>query len=158
MIPIVLLDGLVDRFKDELKGYKLRDPRTPGAYKEINVFSQHLPVKNKETDKSLFPYLCIRLRDGEEQSADDPGTCQILFIAGVFDRSDDNQGFRDSVALVNKVYQSLIRSPKINDQFELVHPIRWAYQEEDSEPYYFAGLETNWAVPKPIREDVEHLI
>lgn len=158
MIPIILLDELVDRFKDELKGYELRDPRNPDVFKKIAVFSQHLPAKSKSTDTSLYPYLIIRLRDGEEQSANEPGTCQILFIAGVFDRSDDNQGFRDSISLVNKVYQSLIRNPVINNQFELIHPIRWTYQEEDSEPYYFAGLETNWEVPKPIREDVEHLI
>ncbi|WP_346234586.1 hypothetical protein MKY04_13590 [Lysinibacillus telephonicus] len=77
---------------------------------------------------------------------------------GVFDRSEDNQGYTDALTVIQKVYESLIRNPIIKDQFQLVYPIRATYQEEDSAPYYFAGLETNWEVPIPLREDVEHLI
>lgn len=160
MIPIDLLDALVNRFKNEIKEFQLKDPRSPKEFKKVNIFSQHLPNKSKgnEKDTSLYPYLTIRMEVGGKDSLEETGYCQILFIAGVFDESDDNQGFRDAIALINKVYQSLIRNPMVNNLFELDYPIRWVYQEEDSEPYYFSGLETIWKVPNPIREDVEDLI
>ncbi|WP_404427302.1 hypothetical protein LG296_01660 [Ureibacillus chungkukjangi] len=158
MIPIHLLDGLVERFKGELDSLALKDPNNPEIYKPINIFPQHLPQKNKSTDLSLYPYLCIRLTDVEGVSEGEPGQSRVLFIAGVFDRTEDNQGYRDALVVIQKVYESLIRNPMINKQFQLVYPIRATYQEEDSAPYYFAGLETNWEVPTPLREDVEHLI
>ncbi|MEH7122109.1 hypothetical protein V7127_02570 [Bacillus sp. JJ1773] len=160
MIPIHLLDALVNRFESEFKEFQLKDPKSPEEYKKINIFSQHLPIKSKgkAKDTSLYPYLIIRITDGGEDSSEETGKSQILFIAGVYDESEDNQGFRDAIALINKVYQSLIRDPMVNDMFELDYPIRWTYQDEDSEPYYFSGLETNWKVPKPIREDLEGLI
>jgi hypothetical protein len=158
MIPIQLLDLLVDRFRTELDQYKLKDPKNPEDYKPIKIYSQHLPTKSKDNDSSIYPYLIIRLTDGEEGSDDDAALCQVLFIAGVFDRNDDNQGFRDAISIIEKIYQSLKRNPVIQNKFEFIHPIRWVYQDEGAGPYYFAGLETNWEVPKPIREDVEKLI
>lgn len=158
MIPIHLLDGLVERFEKELEHFEYKDPNNPVSNKPINIYPQHLPQKGKNTDLSLFPYLCIRLTDVEGLSVGEPGQSRVLFIAGIIDRSEDNQGYRDALAIIQKVYESLIRNPMINEQFQMVYPIRATYQEEDSAPYYFAGLETNWEVPTPIREDVEHLI
>lgn len=158
MIPINLLDGLIERFEEELKHLKLMDPKNSETNKSINIFPQHLLRKNKSTDVSLYPYLCIRFADVEGLTESEPGQSRILFIVGVFDRSEDNQGYRDALTVIQKVYESLIRNPIIKDQFQLVYPIRATYQEEDSAPYYFAGLETNWEVPIPLREDVEHLI
>lgn len=154
MTPLELLDSLVKRFTEELKDIKLKDPKNPELNKGINIFPQHLPVKSKESDISLYPYFCIRLTNWEDEDVDSPAKSRILFITGVFDRTDDNQGYRDAIGINQKAYESLLRNPVVEDKFELVHPIRVTYQEEDSSPYYFAGMETNWEIPKPIREDV----
>lgn len=160
MIPIFLLDGLVERFEKELKGLALKDPKNPDLRKPIHIFPQHLPKKQKTkgTETSWYPYLCIRLADTERESNGEAGQSIVLFIAGVYDASEDNQGFRDALGIIQKVYESLIRNPIIKNQFQLTGPIRATYQEEDSDSYYFAGLETNWEVPTPLREDDEHLI
>lgn len=157
MIPINLLDGLVERFKSELDHLRLKDPKNPTLNKRVNIFPQHIPDTDKDSSTSLYPYVCIRLTDAEGVSDSEPGQSRILFIVGVFDRTADNQGYRDALAIVQKIYESLLRNPMIEKRFQLTFPIRATYQEEDSAPYYFAGLETNWEIPIPVREDVEHL-
>jgi len=82
----------------------------------------------------------------------------IQFIVGVIDRDSSNQGYRDALTVANKISESLVRNPVIDSKYELALPINWAYNDEDAEPYFFAGLETNWRTPSYLREDVEELI
>jgi hypothetical protein len=156
MIPLILQDELVERIKAEFESFTLKNLK--GETVPIQVFSQHLPAKSKEKDVSPYPCIVIRLADGSETNGEDPQGAKVLFIVGTVDRDSNNQGYRDAINVIQKIYQNLKRNPFVDNKFEMVYPINWAYHDEDAEPYYFAGLETNWEIPRISREDLEGII
>lgn len=156
MIPLDLQDGLIWRFKKVFDGCLFKNPKD--EYVPLNIYSQHLPAKDKKKESSEFPYLIVRLADGTDSDPHDPNSTKILFIAGVYDRHNNHQGYRDAILIIQTIYESLKRDPVVDKRFELTYPINWAYHDEDTEPYFFAGLETNWEIPKVTRDDVEAMI
>ncbi len=155
MIPLELLDALITRVENEVKELFLKNisnVRVP-----INVFPQHLPNKSKD-DIDPYPCIIVRIANGNITDANEPGITTIQFIIGVVDRDSNNQGYRDALTVANKIIENLQRNPMVNKSYEMILPINWAYNDEDAEPYFFAGLETNWRTPNYLREDVEDLI
>ena len=158
MIPLELQDSLVERVKKEFENLRLKNIKNERV--PINVYPQHLPNKRKEDKDDIDPYPCIivRMANGSNTEGEDPGITTIQFIVGVVDRDSSNQGYRDALMVANKISESLVRNPLVDSKYELILPINWAYNDEDAEPYFFAGLETNWRTPNYLREDVEDLI
>lgn len=155
MIPLELQDRLVKRLKSEFEGTLLKNLKNDMV--PINIFPQHLPAKDKQ-NTDPYPCIIVRLSDGDEADVNEPGLTTIQFIIGVVDRESNFQGYRDAVMVANRIMENLKRNPVISGKYELVTPITWAYHDEDAEPYFFAGIETNWNTPKHIREDVEDMI
>ena len=89
----------------------------------------------------------MRIANGNITDANEPGITTIQFIIGVVDRDSNNQGYRDALTVANKIIENLQRNPMVNKSYEMILPINWAYNDEDAEPYFFAGLETNWRTP-----------
>lgn len=155
MIPIELLDRLVERFKDEFEYLKLKDLKDNLV--GINIFPQHLPAKSKD-GTSHYPCIIIRLANGDGKDEYEPFTTRIQFVIGVIDRNNINQGYRDALTVANRIIESIRRNPKELDKYEATSKVDWSYYDEDTEPYFFAGVETSWETPNYIREDVEDLI
>jgi hypothetical protein len=155
MIPTDLQDELEKRMKALFTNTQFKNP--DNEYIPLNIFKQHLPEK-KSNDISLYPYLIIKLVEGEQRNENDLQQAQVVFVAGVFDDTNNYQGYRDVSSIIQKIYENLKRQPLVGNTFELQYPIRWALHDEDVYPYYFGGLETNWGVPTALREDVEALI
>lgn len=156
MVPLELQDELEKRLEKLFKHTRLKNLK--GELVPINIFTQHLPAKSKTQEVSDYPYVLIRLAEGSELDEEDPQSAKVLFIAGVVDRESNHQGYRDAVSLIQRIYQDVKKYPIVKKRFELQYPINWAYHDEDTEPYFFAGLETNWGVPKVMREDLEAML
>jgi hypothetical protein len=155
VIPTELQDGLEKRMVEALKELRFCNPNN--EYVALNIFKQHLPKKENNNDEHL-PYLLIQLLEGQQDNEDDPQKVQVIFIAGIYDEQDTFQGYRDVSTVLQKVVENLKRNPVIDKRFELNYPIRWAFHDEDTFPYYFGALETVWDIPTSIREDVEAMI
>lgn len=155
MIPLDLQNQIIDRVKEEFEGLRLKNLKNELV--PINIFPQHLPAKNKE-NTDPYPCIIVRLADGDIADIYEPGIATIQFIIGVIDRESTFQGYRDAITVSNRIIENLQRNPIIDGKYQLLMPITWAYYDEDTEPYFFAGVETNWEVPTFIREDVEDLI
>lgn len=155
MIPTDLQSGLKARLKKLFVNKKFTDP--DGELIPLHVFEQHLPEKPQE-DISLFPYIIVQLLEGEQQAVSEPHTVKVLFIIGVYDESSDNQGNKEVMAIINKIFEDLGKRPIQSRRFELTFPIRWGLHEEDVAPYFFGAVETTWSAPAFMREDVEALI
>lgn len=158
MIPLELQDALKLRLEKDLETLLLIDPVTRERNKKVSIFTQHLPNPEKKGDVSYFPCLVIRLRDGDSADPNEPDTIRVAFIASTFDRSSDQQGYRDVLTIMQRVHESLQRNPLVDDRFQRVPPSTWAYDDEDTAPYFYAGLETNWEIPRYLREDLEGLV
>src|SRR5690606_2512931 len=95
-------------------------------------------------DLSHYPYVLIKLSEGELENETSPHRIKVLFVIGVFDDSYDNQGYKDVVIILQKLLAGLNEKPMIDKKFILTHPLRWAIYDDDVYPFYFGGVETFW--------------
>ncbi|MGE6379551.1 hypothetical protein [Peribacillus muralis] len=155
MIPIDLQEGLKIRMEAEFSNRTFKSPNNQDV--PLNIFEQHLPQKKKE-DLSLYPYVIIQLNEGTQISDSSSEEIRIMFIIGIFDHDNFNQGYREVTRIINRITTNLIENPIVKKKFEMNYPLKWSIYEEDVAPYFFGGIETTWAVSTFSRQDVEELI
>ena len=144
MTPFILQKTLKTEMENLFQDFILKG--VDGEPSRLNVYRQNLPIKSGRDDKDHYPHLRIIILDGEDGGFLEPNQCRILLVAGVWDDNEDRQGFDDLLNVTQKVYKHLITTAF--DQFELEYPIKWKIHEEDTFPFYFAGIETVWTVGK----------
>ncbi|OPJ63688.1 hypothetical protein [Clostridium chromiireducens] len=148
MTPSILQDALVADLKEQLKEFRLKNSKNESG--KLNMYSQNLPSIQGQKDSEYFPYLVIRVMDGENKNdeGEEKDSCKLYFIIGIYDDSDDNQGYKDLMNIIEKIkYRLKTKKYFNNNQFELELPLKWAIHEEDTFPHYFGGIETNWNIP-----------
>ncbi|WP_088227789.1 hypothetical protein [Desulfosporosinus sp. FKB] len=158
MIPTELQDVLVKEMGSLFSGMQLKNP--DGEYVAVNIYPQCLPVPKKDEHEntiSPFPYVVVRIQEGEGVDEESGDTCKLMFVVGTFDDDESNQGHKDVLNVLEKIRQHLFKKRIFNKQFECVYPYKWTVNEEDVCPYYFGGMETNWTVPKLLFDDEEGL-
>lgn len=145
MIPSLLQDKLVEEISILFDGFKLKNAE--GEKVSINVYPQFLPAKTGKKDKSHFPYILVIILDGDIKETES-NTCRVLFMAGTYDDDTNHQGYKDVLNVMQKIYNYLARNRIIDKKYELKYPIDWQLSDEDTYPYYFGAIETNWTVGK----------
>lgn len=153
MIPVLLQDFLVKEAQSLFDGFFLKNVK--GEEAPLNVYPQHLPARKGQKDTEHYPFIVVKLIDGKDLNELDPNQCRVLFYCGIVDESEDYQGYRDSLNLIQKLYDHLMRKRIFDKKYEVEYPIEWSVTEEDYYPYYYAGLETIWTVGKVTRQDDE---
>ncbi|MGO4890293.1 hypothetical protein ACJ2A9_21300 [Anaerobacillus sp. MEB173] len=160
MTPLELQNALKKRIEHLVSGMRLNS--AVGEQKEIQVFEQHLPAKTKSVSRNpetdLYPCIIVYLDEGERGGIDASHSTKVFFVVGVYDDKLDNQGYRDTLTIAQKIIQDLERNPRIDNKFELQYPINWKYSDEENGPYHFAWVESNFEIPSSLREDVEGMI
>ncbi|PAQ15068.1 hypothetical protein CD798_08475 [Bacillaceae bacterium SAOS 7] len=155
MIPVELQSGLKERIEEAFSGTLFKNP--DGERVSLNVFEQNLPQKSKD-DISFFPFVIIKLMEGEKKTELSEHMARVGFVIGVFDEDIENQGYRDVAMIINKIIEDISKKPQINRQFDFSFPLKWRIHEEETDPYYWGVVETNWSLPVFLREDVEAFI
>lgn len=147
MIPLKLQDYLEKKELPELfENFTLKD--TNGNQAPLNIYPQYLPQKNKNKNNSHFPFLTIILVEGEEQNDDAENLVKILFLCGVYDEDENNQGYRDSMNVIQKLYTNFKRKKILDNKYTFELPVKWMTNDDVTYPYFYAGLETYWSVGK----------
>lgn len=152
MIPVNLQTGLKNRLEEVLKEVRLKSPDDKEV--RVNVYEQHVPQSESDDELSLYPYVLIKLVDGEVENETSPHVIKVLFVVGVFDESYDNQGYKDVVLILQKLIAALEKSPVIDKKFVMRYPLRWVVHEEDVYPFYFGGVETTWETNANMVENI----
>lgn len=160
MTPLLLQALLKKRIEKTTESLKLKNAQ--GEEKQIQVFEQRLPVKVKSNSRNpeseFYPCTIVYLDEGERTDLDSPNQVKVFLVVGVYDDNFDNQGYRDAMNIVEKIIQDLERNPTFDNLFEMKHPLKWKYSDEENGPYHFAWIEANFEIPHALREDVEALI
>lgn len=160
MVPVLLQEKLKERVEHAIKDLLLKG--FDGAQKAVQVFEQHLPNKGKSVSRTpestFYPCVVIHLQKGEISSSVDPQLVRVLFVVGVYDDEDSNQGYRDAMTIINRISENFLRHQYVDNKYMLQFPFEWEYSDEENQPYFFAWLDTYWEVPVAIQEDVEDLI
>jgi hypothetical protein len=148
--PSLLQDALVDEIKELFDGYELQNVK--GARVPLNVYPQFLPAKQSEDDEQHFPYVIVRIADGNTPSEEDPALCKVTLIIGVYDTDDKYQGYRDVLNILRRLETHFFQKRIIDNRFAIQHPFNWAVHDEDTYPFYFGAAETNWTLPSVLYE------
>ncbi len=175
MVATFLQDDLVEELKTIFKDFRLKNPM--GELSGINVFPQELPIPApttppeeseaapelleeglvEDTDpvkvEDPYPYAIVRIEDGEIKTIDGEQTITTLVILGVYDDSLKNQGHKDILNMIQKIYERFAKNAILASKYECLHPIQWSLQEEGSYPYFIGGMALSFGVAAIRRED-----
>lgn len=169
MVAAFLQDDLKVELKKVLKNFKLKDPQ--GNLSEINIFLQNLPMPEAQeqddipmellenglvdeiTNKDPYPYIIIRIGDGEIKDEISAQSVSTDLIIGIYDDSYEKQGHKDILNIIHDIYERFAKMPVLNRQYIIQYPILWTLQEEESYPYYFGGMHLSWELAAIRRED-----
>ncbi|EFV78954.1 hypothetical protein HMPREF1013_00838 [Bacillus sp. 2_A_57_CT2] len=152
MIPTELQMRLKKRVERIFEGKMFKNPN--GNEVPLQVFEQHLPEKTAN-DENFYPYVIVQLNYGEQKSYNEQHKAPVLFVVGVYFEGNDNQGHKEVMGIINKLFEDFSRFPIEDMRYEIDFPLRWGLHEEDMAPYYFGAVETTWTLPTFQREDLE---
>lgn len=151
-----LQSELAEELRKILKEFRLKD--LEGNFSRINIFEQYLPIPGpkkqdnippellenglaeEETDPEPFPYIIVRISEGEIEDADSAQMVSLILIIGVCDTDYERQGCKDILNIIAKIYERFAKMPVLNGKYTIQYPIEWALQEEESYPVYFGGM------------------
>ena len=170
MIATFLQDDLKNELEAILEHFRLRDP--DGNPSKVNVFKQFLPIPEADeipdtvTDLELeegtynarakqvpFPYILVRVLEGTIENIDGNQAVDVNLLIGVVDKDRDNQGYKDVLNIIQKIYERFAKNAILAHKYECIMPIQWAMQEEESWPYFFGGMALRFDTTAIRRED-----
>jgi len=143
-----LLDALAADLAELFRHYRLKD--SAGTERTVRVYAQDLPFRegaDEAEEEVPEPYIIIRLPSGELLEAGAAQTVEAVLVVCVCDPSPDRQGFRDALHIVNTVLLHYGGNGVVGGRYVLKYPVKWAAQEEDTHPYYFAAMALNFEGP-----------
>lgn len=152
MIPSLLQDFLVKELKNLFVGFKLKNAKDDNS--DINIYPQYLPAKKGQKDTDHFPFVTVKVIEGEDPNETDANTCRIMLMVGVYDMDENYQGYKDVLNMLQRMYTHLMSDRIFDDRYAVEYPIKFTLTDEDYQPYFFGALDTTWTIGKiTIRSD-----
>lgn len=153
MIANKFIDDLANELSNLFKDFEYKFEGN--GTRKMQVFKHNLPVSNDEDSPQPFPYLLIRLPDGEISISSN--IVKAMIIIGIYDPSKDMQGTQDVLSAIELIRQNFSRTPMLNKQYPVIfsdkYPFRWSIPDEDVYPYFYGGIEMYFKLPQTERED-----
>lgn len=158
MTQVFLLDALVEDLQRLFKHYVLKN--SLGVERTVRVYMQDLPIREGDDEDSdpeapQEPYIVVRLQKGELSGSGVRQTVGAVLLVCVFDEDRGRQGYRDALHIVNEIMLHYGKNGVVGRRYELQYPIEWAMQDDDTHPYYFAGVGLHFGTPAIFREVAE---
>lgn len=119
---------------------------------KFNIYKQVMPEKmisefdysDDSKSDSRYPLVVVRVDTGEKQENFDYQTIKIQFIIGARNEGLNGEGYEDVMSAMQLVLNDLDKHPHMNNKAQLEYPLNWALVDENTYPYFFAGIETSW--------------
>ena len=148
-----LQDAIVEDLKRLFEPYRLTN--SMGAERVVNIYPQDLPIREDDEpsqDAPPEPYIIVRLPAGELPAQDTAQTVEAVLVICVCAPDPNRQGYRDALHIVNTVVTHYGANGVVGKRYVVQYPIRWATQEEDTHPYYFAAVALTFEAPAIFKE------
>lgn len=145
-------ESLLDALTEDLRELFRHD--RPGG-RPVAVYPQDLPARSgpdEAEDEAPEPYVIVRLSSGELPEAGASQKLDAVLVVCVQDPAPDRQGFRDALHIVNAVLRHYGADGVVGGRWALQYPVKWAVQEEDTHPYYFAAMALRFEGPAIFKE------
>ena len=122
---------------------------------EAEQLEDREPSEETEPEDVPEPYVIVRLPGGELPAQDERQTVEAVLVVCVCDPDPKRQGFRDALHIVNAILTHYAENGIVARRYEVQYPIKWVTQEEDTHPYYFAGMALKLSAPAIFKEGPE---
>lgn len=140
-----LLDALRERLAQALEHLKLPTDVDGEAPRAPDIHDGYLPPKRSRGQKrGDFPYVIVRPLGGVD-SAHNEAKPRVRLVIGTCSQQPD--GYRDWLAVLERLRGDLLRNPNIGGRFRLEHPFTWDLPEDQLEPQFIGVVELNFAMP-----------
>ncbi|MDP5277145.1 hypothetical protein [Chengkuizengella axinellae] len=148
MTPALLIQSLCKFLEGVVENYTLES--NIKTLKTPQIVDGFLPPKKGNQPEAEFPYIIVRLVEGEDEKEESTTTIKMLF--GTY--SEDVQGFHDVLNLMEKVRQALLKKRTIDNKFRMELPYKWEVPEEQPHPEWFGMSISKWIIPKVLEENM----
>jgi len=129
-----------------------------GELKELRGYRQAIPVFTAYSDDlegggdNLFPYFVVRADSITYHSEDDGNTARIMIMFAIYDEDPGQRGYYTLTSIMERVVLRFQKDPVLGP-FYCSEKMALQYQEDDSYPQFFGGIEMIWHMPDISREE-----
>lgn len=154
--PLALSDALKKEIESALTGYSL-PIRVDGVENKVTVYQQFIPIEEKNNrrndnlDDSLYPYVLIKLTEGQDGKANQGGVCKGYIAFGTYDTNKD-ECWRGLFNLIEHVRQHLDKVRFLSGCFLLAEPFRWEVPEQQGVNHMEGLMYFSYEIGKPVPE------
>lgn len=152
MTPIELIEELAKELESIFKGQNYKS--SSGEYVPLNIYEHALPINETDDDPDRIPYLIVRLNSGKDPGTrDSNNTVKLVIIIGIWDNSLNQQGYRDVLNIIQKIYERFQKNPNLNNKAVYDGEFDWLLQEDDYNPFFFGACSLKFSIAAIRRED-----
>ena len=150
-----LQDAVAEDLREVFKHYLVKNSN--GTGRAVNIYAQDVPIREGEDetengDDLPEPYIVVRTTAGSLPEPDREQEITLALIICVWDENRDRQGHRDVLHIVYVILERYGANDIVGKRYQIKFPIKWATQEEDTHPYYFAGMALTFDAPAIFKE------
>lgn len=126
-------------------------PDSNGGNSSPVVYDAFVPKKRRgETDPKL-PFIVVRPSKGEDLPPEMNAyhsTVEAMLLIAV--HRPDEEGYRDVVAIIEKIRQRLLTNPIFGKRFRVERPVAWEISEDETWPNWYGVMTLQVTIPQPI--------
>jgi len=153
MVPLQFQDDLKEELEKVLDHLAFESPVSKDKNGcKIKIFKQMLPYKYTDEEEDPYPYIIVRLQNGEMEKPDGAHKVKVLIIIGIYERNKENQGHQHVLNIIQDIIQRFTVDPMLKNHYFAEPRIDWALSDSNSYPYFFGAMEMTFCTPTFRRE------
>lgn len=138
-----LLDAVVADLSELFNRYKLVN--SLDFERTVRVFANNLPIREGDDEATDLeappePYILAKIPNGELPGNGEMQTVSVVLLICVQDPDPNRQGYRDALHIINEIILHYGSCDIVGGRYQVIYPVSWAMQEEDTHPHYFAAV------------------
>lgn len=161
--PLFALKAMVKEVQDITQDMLFRDPEGKGLT-PLSVYEQALPIPKRKApppetvesstidyqeemvEDSVFncPWCVVKIENGSVPGINEMQETTFAICFGIFNDSLENNGHMEIMNLIQRIYERFSVNPILDGQYTCTGKFEWAVQDEDTYPYYFGAILTEF--------------
>ncbi len=160
--PLFCQEALVKEVEKITADMRFQNPKG-GDLLPLRVFPQSLPIPQKKEQEPMdnedtieyqeeleedaifqCPWCLVKIDGGKIPEINGWQEINFGVCFGVFQDGAENQGHREILNLISRVYERFAKNPLLDSQYTCTGVFQWNLAEEDTYPYFFGAIATSF--------------
>ncbi|RHR51971.1 hypothetical protein DWX10_16260 [Clostridium sp. AF18-27] len=123
-----------------------------GELKRLKGYKQAIPIftaysdEPEEDGEDLFPYFVVRV-DNITYHGENGNAASIMIMFAIYDEDEKQRGYYTLTSIMERVIMRF-QKDRVLGRFFCDGKMAMQYQEDDSYPQFFGGIEMVWYLPE----------